>query len=204
MTGPVRWGAVALLVGAAFAVGRCSGPEPDPPHPAVEVPPESIERDEPELEPGIIDRIVERPVQPEQVATAPGGGEEQLVTFCTPYVQRAAREAAAAAGAPPAVGGLAALQVPRVPDPAPVFLARSSRSSPGLWGMRDRTTLVGITSTGELREIRFVAWPGSSWRSDDAGGVSIREPRFGGLRGWAIELGVPLAVGAAIGGLLVR
>jgi len=182
-----------LVVGAlllAVWVGRCTAPEPDPRHPDVIVPEESITEDEPQLERSIGDRLRKRNVEPVQVATAPRGGDDALRAFCSAQV-------AAAVSTGPAVTGPEINTAPAVPAPKPVFLARSSRTDPGWWFRKDETTVTGLLSTGGLREIRFKHHPGVEWRSDEDGGIAIRESRFGWVRG-GLEIAIPaaLALGA--------
>jgi len=188
-SGPVGRVLLVVVVAAGLVLlGRCTGPEPEPRHPEVIVPEESITDDEPRLDRSIGDRLRKRNVKPVQIATAPRGGDDELRAFCSAQVARAV------AGGP-AVGGPEIDTAPPVPAPKTIFLARSSRTEPGMWWRKSTTTVVGPLSTGGLREIRFRHYPGAQWRSDDAGGIAIQENRLGWVRG-AAEFLVPVGVGA--------
>lgn len=196
-SGPIPTGRVGniLVAGvvliAAVLLGRCTAPEPEPRHSDVVVPEDSITDDEPTVDRSIGDRLRKRNVKPIQVATAPRGGDDELRAFCSAQV-------AAAVASGPAVPGPEVNVAPPVPAPKRIFLARSSRTDPGWWWGKDETTVVGLLSTGGLREITARHYRGVEWRSDESGGISIQENRWGRVRGY-LEFGVPLVAGYALG-----
>ena len=191
-----------ILAGAAVALiylGRWTAPEPPPRYPTVEIPEEAITENEPQLveDLNLAERLSVRvrtsEVEPVQVATAPEGGDEELRAFCAASVAKALE-------AGPAIPGpeISAYATPEVPDLPTIFSPRSSWTDPGWWWGKDRTTVVGLLSTGGLRQISFEHHPSMSWRSDKAGGLAIRESRLGWWRG-AVEFAVPLVAGYALG-----
>lgn len=142
----------------------------------VVVPARAIEvREPPASAPTIIERIRYVSIPPRQVATAPGGAQGDVVTFCAPTVARAANDTT---------------------THAPTLLLRSGTHSPGWFWARDKLLLTGPTSTGDLKALDYSVRPGFDFRAS-GDSVLVRYPRTGLLRE-VVEIAVPLALGFGI------
>lgn len=140
----------------------------------VEVPVERIIEREPDTVIRWVERIRVVTPDPVQIAVAPLGAGPQVASFCMPSVRAATGDTATAA-------------------PDPQLLLRSVVHDPGWWWQRDRLTLVGPTSYGDLLAADYAVRPGWSARvSGDS--VLVRYPRMGLVRE-LLEVVVPLAVG---------
>lgn len=141
------------------------------------VPARAIEvREPPASPPTIVERIRYVSIPPRQVATAPGGAQGDVVTFCAPSVAQATGDTATA---------------------SPALLLRSGTHDPGWFWQRDKLLLTGPTSQGDLKALDYGVRPGFDFRTS-GDSVLVRYPRPALLRE-GIEFGVPLAIGLAIG-----
>lgn len=119
------------------------------------------------------DRIVNHYVAPTQVATAPGGAAEAVVTFCRPVV-------------------LSTVDTVEVEVPAMVLL-RSGVTRGGWWTQRGTVDLTGLTNHGDLMRFSFSTRPGWDFvASGDS--VLVRYPRTAVVKQIA-EFGIPLVLG---------
>lgn len=127
---------------------------------------------EPDTVRTFVDRIVYRERDPEIVYIDREGGEDVVEDFCRPDTVLVADS----------------IWVPA----DTVFLLRSVSHDPGWFLRRDRVTVWGPTSTGDMREVHYRTYPGWSLR---VGSESVfREPRFGWWRN-ALEAGIYFGLG---------
>lgn len=152
---------------------------------------EFLEAREPDTVRTFVDRIVYRTPEPEQVATAPGGGEADVAAFCSEAVARGLQEAR-----PVTVDEPLPRAQPVTPGKAHLFL-RSIRHDEGWWIQKDLVALTGPLSTGDLTEWTFSARRSWSARAH-ADSLIFRRPRWDWIQD-AAELVIPLAAGLALG-----
>lgn len=142
----------------------------------VVVPARAIEvREPPASAPTIVERIRYVSIPPRQVATAPGGAQSDVVTFCAPTVAQAAGDTT---------------------THAPTLLIRSGTHTPGWFWGKDKLLLTGPTSANALMALDFNVRPGFDFRTS-GDSVLVRYPRTGLLRE-IIEFGVPMLIGYGI------
>lgn len=211
----ILFGAVlgALLTAAALDLLGWVGPGPRPPaYTAVEVDSAAIVAGEPELEAGIVERILHPRVEPEVRATAPGAATGDVAAFCAAagYVQRSApgpRPPGEAGGVPPGpsspVPDPEIRQIPPAAEPAaasvppPSGLPPALRVQPVALGVR--SAVVGRRqsefwlplSDGSLVRETYRIRPPYTLRVD-GDSLVVR-----GTRGWWIRELAPLALCAA-------
>lgn len=173
----------ALLVLAAFVAGGVAvllfaRPDPEVIYDLVEVPVERIVEREPDTVVRFVDRIRYVTPDPVQIAVAPLGAATQVASFCAPSVLTAAADT--------------------VTDrPPEQLLLRSVVHDPGWWFSKDRLTLTGPTSYGDLQAIDVDVRPGFTVRTV-GDSVLVRYPRTGFARE-AVEVGGPLLLGLLVG-----
>lgn len=130
-----------------------------------------------------VDRIVYVEREPEVTVVQPGGGTEIVEDFCKPDTVIVEITDTDTIWAPADT----------------VFLVRSVTHDPGWFLNRDRITLFGPTSVGDLQEVRYKSYGGWSFRTDTE--ILFREPRFGWWREVA-EAGIYIGIGF-LGGKLI-
>lgn len=124
-----------------------------------------VEREPPPRPPRIVERI--RFISPPafQIATAPGGGADDVADFCRPTI-------------------LALTDTVEAPAPDPVLLLRSGVHTRASWWHpfdRGELLLTGPTSYGELKAFDFPVRPGFDFRAR-GDSVLVRYPRGAALR----------------------
>jgi hypothetical protein len=166
----------ALLVLAGALLAYVILPNDPIVYSEVIVPTRAIEvREPPARAPTVVERIRYVSIPPRQVATAPGGAQGDVVTFCAPTVAQVAGDTI---------------------THAPALLIRSGTHTPGWFWGKDKLLLTGPTSTGDLRALDYSVRPGFDFRAS-GDSVLVRYPRTGLLR-QVVEIGVPLAIGYGI------
>lgn len=134
-----------------------------------------IEREPPATAPTIVERVRYVSIPPRQVATAPGGAQGDVATFCAPTVAQAAGDTA---------------------THEPALLIRGGVHTPGWFWGKDKLLLTGPTSANALMALDFNVRPGFDFRTS-GDSVLVRYPRTGLLRE-IIEFGVPMLIGYGI------
>ena len=125
-----------------------------------------------------VERIVYREVQPTLVATQVAGAEDVVSDFCHPDTV------------------VEVIEGDTVYVPAPSYqLWNAVQTKPGWFWGKDRVTLYGPKSNGDLVETQFNAWPG--WQAATGSRTLIQEPRWGWARP-TLEFLLPLLGGYAI------
>lgn len=160
MTG--LWGRAAWTAAGFLACYLALVPE-DPPltYSAVIVPAKVIEeREPPDREPTIVERVKFVTVEARRTATAPGGGLANVSEFCRPQVVLATATTDSAPELPP-----------------PTTLIRSGRYSPSVWPPwgAGELFLSGVTSHGDLVARDYRVRPWHDFRAADT--VVVRQPR---------------------------
>lgn len=87
--------AVIGALAAGLVLGRVFDGGPDPEFDEVTITDEQLEEKKPDPPSGLIDRILQPEVDPDQVATAPGAGQPSLGGFCGPLIEQALARAEA-------------------------------------------------------------------------------------------------------------
>ena len=136
LASPIVW----LVVGAGAFYAFSPGPR-EIIYPEVIVHRAVIEAQEPDTVVKWRERIVTRIVQPEQVATAPGGAVSDVAGFCADTVVRVDT----------LPGRVDTVRV--VPDPR--LLIRSFSLDESWFFRSDRLTITGPLSTGDLRQFSY-------------------------------------------------
>jgi hypothetical protein len=126
----LRVGYLLWAVAGALALYLLQRDPPAPDYPSVIVHREAIERTEPDTVVRTVEKLRYIVQSPDRVAVAPGGATGTVAAFCAPSIVVAAGDTAA--------------------RPAPRLLLRSGAFQKGLWLARDRLTLTGPTSYGDL------------------------------------------------------
>jgi hypothetical protein len=172
---------IALGAFAGILVWSLMHSEPEPQYREVMVPVERI-REVERVDTVVTwrERIVYVTQQAEQVATAPGGGQEDVDRFCAPDTIR-----------------IAGTDTVRVPTPVPQLLLRSVRHEDAWYFGRDRLILTGPTNTGDLRQFTYSTRGGYQARVH-ADSLVFQYPRSALLK-QAIEFGSFLATGFVLG-----
>lgn len=141
------------------------------------VPVKVIERREPDTVLRWRDRIVERTVAPQAVATAPGGAQPTVDAFC----------------AADTVYGTDTVIVVR----DPVALIRSGTLEQRRFFRPDRLILTGPLSNGDLRQWNYVTRGNLSFVAN-GDSVIVRDARWG-LIGDVLEAGLYVGIGFLLG-----
>ena len=134
---------------------------------------------EPDTVRTFVDRIVYREREPELTVVQPEGAEDEVSAFCRPDTVMVVTDADT-------------IWIPA----DTVYLVRSVVHDPSWFFGKDRITVFGPTSVGDLREMRFTSYPGWSLRTTPE--TLFREPRFGLLR-QIIEAGTYISAGILLG-----
>jgi hypothetical protein len=167
---------IAVGLTLMFGVARaCEGP---PPAPLVytEFVVDTIVN-EPDTVVQFVERIVYREVEPEYVATQPGGAEDRVEEFCTPDTVVEIVQ-----------GDTVYVKVPTL------FVASAVRTTdPWLWGRQD-VTVYGFDNAGDRREYAYHSFPG--WQFATGNGVTFQEPRLGSVKR-LFRIAVPFILGFA-------
>ena len=146
LTSPILW----LIVGAAAFYTLSPAPQ-EIVYPEVIVHRAAIEALEPDTVVRWRERIVTRIVQPEQVATAPGGAESDVAAFCADTVVRVDT----------LPGRVDTVRV----APNPRLLIRSFSLDESWFFRSDHLTITGPLSTGALQQFSYRTRGGVSART---------------------------------------
>jgi len=191
----LRWILAAAAVGVIlFLLGRTSAPESPPTFRDVVVSPEALEALKPRLDDSFIVDLLDRTVQPSQVATAPGAETALVARFCGPF---------ASAGALPPPEGV---EVPPGPAPGPGTPIVRADETPVLYtgGKHGRSKLELFTATpsgaGQRLLFEGVHSP-FEWGLDEGGRPFVETSRVWWVRP-TVGVGAGAAAGAAVGSLV--
>jgi len=155
------WAWLTLPLAGLIAGYLLFGGSDPVPYPEVVIAERILER-EPDTVRTFVDRVVYRYVGPARVAIAPGGAAQEVAAFCRPLI-------------------LAMVDTVEVESAAPRLLLRSVSHDPGWLWQRDRLTLTGPTSHGDLVGLEYAVRPGFSARTS-GDSVIVRYPRGSTVR----------------------
>jgi len=175
----------AAALAIVYILGRVSAPTPPPTFPEVQVAPEALGPLKPKLDDSFITNLLDRTLQPSQVATAPGAEVALIERFCAPRNSE---------GRLPPIGGVEPPQRPVSVALAPVLYTG---------GKYDRTTLELFTATSRGAGQRYLfegVHRPLEFGLDKEGRPFVETSRIWWLEP-SLRVGAGSAAGAAVGGL---